>query len=117
MKESLRITLPTHISNENNHTVCTQTVQPALGVTPVETHRAQNEPTLMIPQLLEIKTCKDHTEMPIQTLDSLYITQLKRILPLTQVAKKLAEELCREEIASQRAGLPPIKLLQESFVQ
>ena len=36
LKESLRITLPTHISKENNHTACTQTVQPALGFTPVE---------------------------------------------------------------------------------
>ena len=32
-------------------------------------------------------------------------------------AKKLAEELHKEEIASQWAGLPPKKLLQESFVQ
>ena len=43
--------------------------------------------------------------------------QLKRFLPLTQEAKKLAEELHKEEIASQWAGLPPEKLLQESFVQ
>ena len=32
-------------------------------------------------------------------------------------AKKLAEELHKEEIASQRAGLPPKKLLQESFLE
>ena len=38
-------------------------------------------------------------------------------MPLAQEAKKLAEELRREEIASQWAGLPPEKLLQESFVQ
>ena len=31
--------------------------------------------------------------------------------------KKLAEEFCKEEIASQWAGLPPEKLLQESFVE
>ena len=46
-----------------------------------------------------------------------YVTQLKRFLPLAQEAKKLAEELCKEEIASQWAGLPPEKLLQESFVK
>ena len=54
LKESPCITLPTCISKENNHTACTQTVQPALGFTLAETCRAQNEPTLMIPQLLKI---------------------------------------------------------------
>ena len=45
------------------------------------------------------------------------MTQLKRFLPLAQEAKKLAEEFCKEEIASQWAGLPPEKLLQESFIE
>ena len=71
----------------------------------------------MIPELLEIKPCKDYTETPLQILDGLYVAQLKRFLPLAQEAKKLAEELCKEEIASQWAGLPPKNLLQESFVQ
>ena len=31
--------------------------------------------------------------------------------------KKLVEEFCKEEIASQWAGLPPEKLLQESFLE
>ena len=31
--------------------------------------------------------------------------------------KKLAEEFHKEDIASQWAGLPPEKLLQESFVE
>ena len=43
--------------------------------------------------------------------------QPKRFLPLTQEAKKLVKELHKEEIASQRAGLPPKKLLQESFLE
>ena len=43
--------------------------------------------------------------------------QPKRFLPLTQEAKKLAKELHKEEIASQWAGLPPEKLLQESFLE
>ena len=47
LKESSHITLPTHISKENNYTAHTQTVQPALGFTPAETRQAQNEPTLM----------------------------------------------------------------------
>ena len=67
--------------------------------------------------MLKIKPCKDYTETPLQTLDGLYVTQPKRFLPLAQEAKKLAEELHKEEIASQWAGLPPENLLQESFVQ
>ena len=43
--------------------------------------------------------------------------QPKRFLPLAQLAKKLVEELHKEEIASQWAGLLPEKLLQESFIQ
>ena len=113
----MHITFPTCVSKENNHTVHTQTAQPALRFTLAETHQAQNDPTLMIPELLEIKPRKDYTETPLQTLDGLYVTQPKRFLPLTQEAKKLPEELCKEEIAFQWAGLPPKKLLQESFIQ
>ena len=85
--------------------------------TPVEIRHAQNKPTLTVPQLLKIKSCKDYAETPLQTLDSLYVTQPKRFLPLAQEAKKLAEEFRKEEIASQWAGLPPEKLLQESFIE
>ena len=74
LKESLRITLPTHISKENNDTACTQTAQPTLGFTLAEIRQAQNEPTLTIPQLLKIKPCKDYTKTPLQTLDGLYVT-------------------------------------------
>ena len=96
---------------ENNQTACTQTVQPTLGFTLVEICQAQNKPTLTIPQLLEIEPCKDYTKTPLQTSDGLYVTQPKRFLSLTQEVKKLAEELHKEEIASQRAGLLPEKLL------
>ena len=91
-------------------------MQPALGFTLVETCQAQNKPTLMIPELLKIEPCKDYTETPLQTLDGMYVTQPKIFLPLAQEAKKLAEELCKEEIACQWAGLPPKKQLQESFI-
>ena len=92
-------------------------MQPTLGFTLAEIRSAQNEPTLTIPQLLKIEPCKDYAKTPLQTLDGLYVTQPKRFLPLTQEAKKLVEEFCKKEIASQWAGLPPEKLLQESFVE
>ena len=53
----------------------------------------------------------------MQTLDNIYVNQPKRFLPLAKEAKKLAEELRKEEIASQWAGIPHEKLLQESFVE
>ena len=48
VKEYTRITLPTHISTEDNNTLHTQIVEPALGFTPVEIHHAQNEPKLTV---------------------------------------------------------------------
>ena len=117
MKESLCITLPTHISTEDNNTSCTQIVEPALGFTPAEIRCTQNEPKLTVPQLLQIESCKDYIKTPLQTLDGLHVTQPKRFLPLAQEAKQLAEEFRKEEIASQWDGLPPEKLLQESFIE
>ena len=73
--------------------------------------QAQNEPTLLIPQLLETEPCKDYTETPLKTLDGLYVTQPKRFLPLAQEVKKLAEKFLKEEIASQWAGLLPEKTI------
>ena len=53
----------------------------------------------------------------MQTLDGIYVNQPKRFLSLTKEAKKLVEEFRKEEMASQWAGIPPEKLLHESFVE
>ena len=66
--------------------------------------------------MLRIESCKDDTKTLLQTLDGIYVTQPKRFLPLAQEVKKLVEEF-QKEITSQRAGLPPEKLLQESFIE
>ena len=117
MKESSCITLPTCISTEDNNTSHTQIVEPTLGFTLAEIRCAQNEPKLTVPQLLAIEFCKDYAKTPLQTLDGIYVTQPKRFLPLAQEVKKLVEEFQKKEIASQWVGLPPEKLLQESFVE
>ena len=52
----------------------------------------QAEPKLTVQQLLEIESCKDYVKTPLQTLDSIYINQPKRFLPLAKEAKKLVEE-------------------------
>ena len=122
MKELAHINLPTgtsnkHSSTENTTSSRTQSIQSALGFTLAKAHQAENNPTLTVPQLLEIEPCREYTETPLKMLDSLYVTQPKRFLPFMQEAKKLAKELCKEEIASQWAGLSPEKLLQESFLE
>ena len=121
LKELVHINLPTctpneHSLKENTASSCTQSVQPALGFTPSKVRHTENNPTLTVPQLLEIEPCREYTEPPLKTLDGLNITQPKRFLPLAQEAQKLAKELHKEEIASQWAGLRPEKLLQESFL-
>ena len=122
LKELARINLPTHTPNEhslkeNTESSHTQSVQPALGFTMAKVRRAENNPTLTVLQLLEIKPCREYTDTLLKTLDGLYVTQPKRFLPHAQEAQKLAKELCKEEIASQWAGLPPEKLLQGSFLE
>ena len=49
-------------------------------------------------------------------MDGIYVNQPKRFLPHAKEAKKLAEEFRKEEVASQWAGIPHEKLLEESFV-
>ena len=92
LKESTCIRLPTHISTEDNNTLSTQIVEPALGFTLVEIRHTQTEPKLTVPELLEIEACKDNVKTLLQTLDGIYMNQSKRFLPLVKEAKKLAEE-------------------------
>ena len=117
VREPLHIQLLTHIHQENTNTPPTQTIEPVLGFTPAEICRVQAEPKLTVQQILEIKSCKDYVKTPMQTLDSIYVNQPKWFLPLAKEAKKLAEEFRKEQVASQWAGIPHEKLLQESFVE
>ena len=78
------IQLPTHIPQENNESPPTQTVEPVLGFTTAEIHRAQAEPKLTVEQLLEIESCQEYIKTPIQTLGGIYVHQPKRFLPLAK---------------------------------
>ena len=82
LKELVCIILPAHTPNEHllkesTKSTCTQAVQPALGFTPAEIRRAEDNPTLTVPQLLEIEPCQEYTDNPLKTLDGLYVTQPK----------------------------------------
>ena len=72
-----------------------------LGFTPAEIRRAQAEPKLTVEQLLEIESCQKYVKTLLQTLDSIYVHQPKRFLPLAKEAKKLAEGFKKEQVTSQ----------------
>ena len=78
----LSIQLPTCISQEQGLSLPTQTVEPVLGFTLAEIHRAQAETKLTIEQLLEIELCQEYIKTPLQTLDGIYVHQPKRFLSL-----------------------------------
>ena len=75
----------------------------------------QVEPKLTVEQILEIESFKDYVKTLLQTLDGIYVNQPKRFLPLAKEAKKVAEEFKKEQVASQWAGIPHEKLLQEQL--
>ena len=101
------VNLPTHVTKPKNSTPPTQTVEPVLGFTPAEIHKADKEPKLTVKQLLGLSSCKGHVQMLLQMLDGKYVNQPSQFLPLAQEAKKLAEALKKEQDASQWAGIPP----------
>ena len=82
LKELARINLPActpneHLLKENTESTCTQAAQPALGFTLAKVCCAEDNPTLTVPQLLEIEPCREYTDTPLKTLDGLYVTQPK----------------------------------------
>ena len=88
-----------------------------MGFTPTKIHLAKEDPELTVEELLQIEPCKDYTKTPIQMLDGIYVNQPKRFLPFAQEAKKIAEALKKEQDAAQWAGIPPEKLVQDSFIE
>ena len=56
----LSIQHPTCIPQENSLSPPTQTVEPVLGFTLAEIHRAQAKPKLTVEQLLEIESCQEY---------------------------------------------------------
>ena len=93
-----------------------QPVEPVIGLTPKEIWKKEADPNLILMDLLGFTSCTEHINTPLQTLDGLCVKQPSRFLPLAQEAKKLAKKL-KEEEASQWSGIPPEKLLNQSFVE
>ena len=86
-------------------------------MTPLQNWRLQdrNRPQ-DIKDILGTAAFEGYVQTPIQTLDGIYINQLKWFLPLAKEAKQLAEEIHIEKQAEQWAGIPHEKLLKQSFL-
>ena len=115
--KSKRIKLPIRKFQDKTPNLPTQTVEPVLGFTPAEICKKQADPELTVEELLQIKPYKEYIQTPLQTLDGIYVIQLKRFLPLENEAKKIAEALKKEQDTAQWAGIPWAKLVQESFIE
>ena len=61
---------------------------------PHETSQLRNANTQEdIEEILDTTAFQRYVETPIQSLDGIIVTQLKRFLPLAQEARKIAEEI------------------------
>ena len=91
-------------------------VTPLLGTTPSENTQIQhrNMPE-DISDILGTRVYQRYVDTPLQTLDGIIVNQPKWLLPLTEEAKRIAEEIRIEKINEQWAGIPHEQLLNQSF--
>ena len=89
---------------------------PLLGTTPSENtqiqHRSMPED---ISDILGTRVYQKYVDTPLQTLDSIIVNQPKWFLPLTEEAKRIAQEIRIEKSNKQWAGIPHEQLLNQSF--
>ena len=91
-------------------------VTPLLGTTPSENTQIQHRNTPEdISDILGTRVYKRYMDTPLQTLDGIIVNQPKWFLPLTEEAKRIAEEIRIEKINEQWAGIPCEQLLNQSF--
>ena len=68
-----------------------------------------------ISDILGTRVYQGYVETLLQTLDGIIVNQPKQFLPLTEEAKRIAEEIRIEKINEQWAGIPRKQLLNQSF--
>ena len=91
-------------------------VQPLLGTTHRENLQLWNRNTPEdIADVLGTTAFQGYVNTPLQTLDGIIVQQPKRLLPLAEEGKHLAEERHIEKWNEQWAGIPHEKLLNQSF--
>ena len=91
-------------------------VMPLLGTTPSENTQIHHRNTPEdISDILGTRVYKRYVDTSLQTLDGIIVNQPKHFLPLTEEAKRIAEEIRIEKINEQWAGIPQEQLLNQSF--
>ena len=91
-------------------------MMPLLGTTPSENTQIQHRNTPEdISDILGTRVYQRYIDTPLQTLDGIIVNQPKQFLPLTEEAKRIAEEIRIETINKQWAGIPREQLLNQSF--
>ena len=81
-------------------------VTPLLGTTPRENWQLQHRNTPDdISDILGTHVYQGYVETPLQTLDGIVVNQPKRLLPLVEEAKRIAEEIRIEKINEQWSGI------------
>ena len=106
------------IDNSSHRDTAIYQVKPFLGTTTWENSQLQS--TIQpqdVSEILGTTAFEGYIQTPLQTLDSLYINQPKRFLPLAEEAKWLAKEIRKEKEAEQWARIPPEQLLNQSFLE
>ena len=87
-----------------------------LGTTPNENSQIQHRNTPEdISDILGTRVYQGYIETPLQTLDGIIVNQPKWLIPLTEEAKHIAEEIRIEKINEQWDGIPHKQLLNQSF--
>ena len=82
-------------------------VTPLLGTTPSKNNQIQHRNTPDdISDILGTRVYQGYVETPLQTLDGIIVNQPKWFLPLAEEAKRIAEEIRKEKINEQWAGIP-----------
>ena len=91
-------------------------VTPLLGTTPSKNNQIQhrNMPDDIL-DILGTRIYQGYIETPLQTLDGIVVNQPKCFLPLAEEAKHIAEEIRKEKISKQWAGISHEQLLNQSF--
>ena len=69
----------------------------------------------MARHILGTETLEGYIQSPVQTLDSLVVNQPHRLLPIAEEAKRLAEQITKDQQMQQWAGIPHEQLLNQSF--
>ena len=112
MKKQLESTTDTILEGE----ILISQVTPLLGTTPSENTQIQHRNTPEdISEILGTTVYQRYMDTPLQTLDGIIVNQPKWFLPLTEEAKRIAEEIRIEKINEQWAGIPCEQLLNQSF--